>query len=121
MKFTTNFSEMSEIFSLIAKTEDKIEKYILAENDYNEASHEYSRSDYNIVKGSEMCEKYDAMEKARKAMKSYFKKVVSAFELDDRNYEDRCIIEDSKRDYEPFRFLYSAKREAIRLAKYIEL
>lgn len=121
MKYETNFSEMSEIFALIAKTEDKIQAYIAAEADYNEASHEYTRSDYNFVKGMEMSEKYDAMQKALKAMKGYFKKVVAAFELDSKNYEDRDLIESSKRDYEPFRFLYAAKREAMRLTKYITL
>ena len=121
MKYETSFSEMSEIFALIAKTEDKINLYIVAEAEYSEASNEYSKSDYNYVKGLEMSAKYDAMEKARKAMKSYFKKVVAAFDLDSNSYEDRLIIEDSKRDYEPFRFLYSAKREAMRLAKYITL
>ena len=121
MKYDATFSEMSEIFALIAKTEDKVQTYIAAEAEYNEASHEYTRSDYNIVKGMEMSAKYDAMQKALKAMKTYFKKVVAAFELDSNSYEDRLIIEESKRDYEPFRFLYSAKREAMRIAKYIKL
>ena len=99
----------------------KIQKYVVAELVYNEASHAYSESGYNPVKGMEMSDKYYAMEKARKSMKAYFKKVVSAFELDAKNYDERLIIEESKRDYEPYRFLYSAKREAMRLAKYIEL
>ena len=121
MKFSTNFHEMSEIFALIARTEAKVEKYIIVENEYNKASHEYTRSDYNFVKEMEMSDKYDAMEKARKTMMAYFKKVVFAFELDKTNYEDRSMIEESTRYYEPFRFLRSAKHEAMRLAKYIEL
>ena len=121
MKYSTTFAEMSEIFALIAKTEDTIGKYICAENDYNEASDKYAASGYAIERGFEMSNAYGAMLKARRAIHTCFKKLLAAFQADSNFDNDKILREEAERDYEPHRFLYAAKREAMRLAKCIEL
>ena len=126
MKYETTFSEMSSIFALVATAEEKVEKYIFSETVYSEKCDAYNKSGYNIEKGHEMCDAYDSMEKARKGMRNSFKKLIAAFGVYDtderfRSYEDQNLMDLAKRDYEPYRFLGAAKREAVRLAKYITI
>lgn len=121
MKFSTNFHEMSEIFALIAKTDDMIGKYLASEDTYAEACENYRASNYKLSIGSEMRKAYDTMVKARRAMNKCFMKLLVLFQADGTNYEDWNLRDLAKRDYEPCRFLNAAKYEAIRLAKCIEL
>ena len=121
MKYTSTFSEMGEIFACIAKAEKKVEKYICAEADYTEASNEYAESDFNYLKGIEMHKRFEASEKARKAVKAAFKQLLKLFQADSNNYGDEELRKLAARDYEPYRFLYAAKYEAMRLAKCIEI
>ena len=121
MKHSTTFSEMSEIFALIAKTDEKIGKYLVSEEIYASACENYRASGYLLSIGHEMHKAYDAMVKARRAMNKYFMKILFAFQADGNNYEDENLRDLAKRDYEPCRFLNAAKYEAMRLAKCIEL
>lgn len=121
MKYTTTFSEMSDIFALIAKADEKIGKYLLSEDVYARACEKYNGSNYSIEYASEMHDAYDGMVKARRAMNAVFMKLLVAFQADSTDYNDENLRDLAKRDYEPCRFLTAAKREAMRLTKYIEL
>ena len=121
MKYTTTFSEMSEIFALIAKTDDKIGKYLFSEEVYANASENYRASGYKLSVGNEMHEAYDGMVKARRAMNKCFSQLLVMFQADSDDFNDQNLRDLAKRDYEPMSFLSAAKWEAMRLAKCIQL
>lgn len=121
MKYSTTFSEMSEIFALIAKADNKIGAYLQSENEYANACENYRASGYKPSFGEKQHLAYEAMVKARRSMNACFKKLLVAFQADSSDFNDIRLRELAKRDYEPCSFLNAAKDEAIRLAKYIEL
>ncbi len=121
MKYSTTFAEMSEIFALIDKADNKIGAYLQSENEYANASENYRASGYNLSFAKEMHIAYEAMVKARRAMNACFRKLLTAFQADSNDDNDKYLRDLAKRDYEPCRFLSAAKREAMRLARNIEL
>ena len=121
MKYSTTFSEMSEIFALIAKADNKIGAYLQSENEYANACENYRASGYKPSFGEKQHIAYEAMVKARRTMNACFRKLLVAFQADSNDNNDKNLRDLAKRDYEPCRFLYAAKNEAMRLAKYIEL
>lgn len=121
MKYETNFKEMSEIFGLIAKAEEKINAFLESRKNYDEASFNFSQSGYLAREGALMCESFDKMEKAEKSMKQSFKKVLVALGADTDCYEDKHLCEVATRTYEPKRFLICAKEAAMRLVRCVEI
>ena len=121
MKFETTFEELSKIFGTVAKAQKKVNALNAAKESYNEAGNEYARHDYDAAYAYRQSEAYDVYVKARKAVKSVFSELIDVLGLD-RNAkygEEGYLIELSSRLHDPGAFMGAAKREAIRISKYI--
>lgn len=121
MKYTATFKEMAEIFSALAKAEEKMEERTIAENTYNEALHEYTASGFDSSKGSIMVDAYDAMQKAESALRRSFNKILDLFEIDRKAFAgtDAHYCKLAGETYHPLHFFYAMRREALDLAKSI--
>lgn len=117
MKYETNFTEMAAIFAEIAKAETKIAEAKEAAAAYDAADAVY----LSTGNPTEMLAAFERREKVEKALARCFKKIAAGLALDASNYEDKFILEDMDRLYNPLRFLCSAKRRAIALAQRIDI
>ncbi len=117
MKYETNFTEMAEIFAEIAKAETKVAELNAAIEAREAATVIYDKTG----DCTEMLATFTRKEKAEKALLRCFKKIAAGLGLDANNYEDKFMLEDLDRLYNPMRFLCSAKHRAVALVKYIDV
>ena len=121
MKSNPTFDEMSKIFAAIAKAEEKAEAYLRNESEYAAASSEYAESDYNWQMGLAMSRCYEALNKARNAMNAAFKNVIKLMDATTDEFEDEQMRRFAKMYYDPRKFIFNAKYNAIQIAKSIAL
>lgn len=115
MKYETNFTEMSKIFSAIAKADAKYAAYTEAAAAYEAASNAYAESGYAISKGYEMSGAYELRETARRNMLNSFKDLTKMLGFNpEESWHEADTINMAKSN--PDGFLYRIKRDAIALA-----
>lgn len=109
------YSEMAEIFSAIAKAQERLAEYNDRNNYYKGAADDYEAGKPGAA--IRMLDAYHEREKAEKTYKRAAKKVVDALGLDMKNYEDFDMIRWSTSIYRADAFLYCVWNRAKEIVK----
>ena len=112
MKTQATFEELGIIFTAIAKAEEKVKTLKEAEDRYNVEA--YADDIDAMIKA------HADRDKARKAVKVIFQKVIDVLELNPSFSTDEFIIRESERLWEAGAFLSSVKYQAVQIARNIE-
>ena len=111
MKTQATFNELGIIFTTIAKAEEKVKTLKEAEDRYDVEA--YADDIDAMIKA------HADRDKARKAVKVIFQKVIDVLELNPSFSTDEFMIRESTRLYEAGAFLSDAKYAAIQIARNI--
>lgn len=122
MKYEINFAELGQIFTEIAKAEQKANAAAEAEIKYRAASQQWEESGYLISAGFGMNRAFDEREKAIKAACKQFVKVAELMGCkNSSNYEDVNLMKYAKSRYEFEAFICCAKRMALEISKFAKI
>lgn len=112
MKTQATFNELGIIFTTIAKAEEKVKTLKEAEDRYNVEA--YADDIDAMIKA------HADRDKARKAVKKTFAKIIELLDLDPKYSTDEFMIRESERLWESGAFLSSVKYQAVQIARNIE-
>lgn len=112
MKTQATFEELGIIFTAIAKAEANVKTLKEMESRYDVMAYD---EDVDA-----MIKAHADRDKARKAVKKIFAKIVDLLDLDPKHTTDEFMIRESERLWEAGAFLSSVKYQAVQIARNID-